>query len=339
MRLNDEVEENRRLMRWADLLPRAPGQAGGVHETDAELVPLGDGRLLALTIDTVAEEIRLGIYADPRTAGRVAAAAALSDLAAVGAEPLGLLLSVTLPAKDTGAVQEAVARGVAETARAAGTFVLGGDTNEGPMLSVGCAAAGLVPVGSELRRVGLHPGDILFAAGPLGLGAACAAGALLGSAGLFDEQEFVPPPRIAHGVVLRRLASAAMDTSDGLVATLDQLGRLNGVRLRVALSPAELLHPRAAEVARHLGLPPLTLLAALHGEFELVFGLQAHLRGSLEDVAARIAWRPIEIGVVEEGSGLVVDGRPIDGARIRNLLNACGGDPRVYAQALVAATR
>ena len=77
MRLIDDVAENRRLTRWADLLPRAPGQRGGVHEPDAELVPLGDGRLLALTVDTVCEEIRLGLYRDPRTAGRLAAAAAL----------------------------------------------------------------------------------------------------------------------------------------------------------------------------------------------------------------------------------------------------------------------
>ncbi|MBK6405359.1 MAG: hypothetical protein IPF66_10105 [Holophagales bacterium] len=178
MRLNDDVAENRRLTRWADLLPRAPGQRGAIHETDAELVELGDGRLLALTVDTVCEEIRLGLYRDPRTAGRLAAAAALSDLAAVGAEPLGLLLSVTLPAGNADVVQEAVARGVAETASAAGIFVLGGDTNEGNDLSVGCTAAGTVPCGSELRRVGISPGDLLFSAGPLGLGAAVAASTL-----------------------------------------------------------------------------------------------------------------------------------------------------------------
>jgi thiamine-monophosphate kinase len=339
MRLNDEVEENRRLTRWADLLPRAPGQLGGIHEADAELVPLGDGRLLALTIDTVAEEIRLGLYSDPRTAGRIAATAALSDLAAVGAEPLGLLLSVTLPPENVDAVQEAVARGVAEAVRASGTFVLGGDTNEGPMLSVGCAAAGVVPSEMVIRRVGLRPGDILFAAGPLGLGAACAASALLGSGALLPEQEFVPPSRIAQGVALRGLASAAMDTSDGLVATLDQLGRLNGVRLNVTRSPGDLLHTQAAEVGHRLGLPPLALLAAVHGEFELVFGIPANRRSLLDEVAGKLEWCPIEIGLVEEGLGIVVDGRSIDGAYIRNLLTTCGGDPRVYAQALVAATR
>lgn len=338
MRLTDDVAENRRLTRWADLLPHAPSQRGGVHETDAELVPLGDGRLLALTVDTVCEEIRLGLYRDPRTAGRLAAAAALSDLAAVGAEPLGLLLSVTLPSTDAEAVQEAVARGVAEAASAAGTFVLGGDTNEGDLLSVGCTGAGTVPSGAELRRLGISPGDLLFSAGPLGLGAAVAASTLFAGGSLLPESALAPPPRVAHGVALRGVASAAMDTSDGLVATLDQLARLNGVSLHVTRPPAELLEPRALEVAHRLGLPPLALLAATQGEQELVFAVPPRNLPALEAAAARLDWTPVPIGHAAAGSGLLVKGAPFDGARARNLLGASGNDLPAYAAALVAMT-
>ena len=56
--LND-VAENRLLSRWATLLPRAAGQIGQIHQSDAEIVPLGDGRALALTVDTIAEEFKL----------------------------------------------------------------------------------------------------------------------------------------------------------------------------------------------------------------------------------------------------------------------------------------
>ena len=339
MRLNDDVAENRRLTRWADLLPRAPGQRGAIHETDAELVDLGDGRLLALTVDTVCEEIRLGLYRDPRTAGRLAAAAALSDLAAVGAEPLGLLLSVTLPAHDADAVQEAVARGVAETASAAGTFVLGGDTNEGEALSVGCTAAGTVPCGAELRRIGISPGDLLFSAGPLGLGAAVAASTLFAGGTLLPESALAPPCRIAHGIALRGIASAAMDTSDGLVATLDQLARLNGVALHLTRPPEELLHPCALDVAHRLALPPLALLAAAQGEQELVFAVPPQRLPALEAASARLAWTPVPVGRAELGDGIVVNGALIDGARARNLLGSSGGDLRAYATALVAMTR
>ncbi len=337
MRLNDEIQENRLLTRWADLLPRSPGQTGGVHETDAELVRLGDGRLLALTVDTVSEEIRLGLYSDPRTAGRVAAAAALSDLAAVGAEPLGLLLSVTLPEDEAGEIQGAVARGVAECVNAAGTFVLGGDTNAGPSLSVACTAVGIVPEGQELRRTGLLAGHVLFAAGPLGLGAACAATLLFGAKELFSEDDFSIPCRIPHGMALRACASAAMDSSDGLISTLDQMMRLNGVSLNITRPAGELLHPRAREVARHLDLSPLALLAAIHGEFELIFGLPPERRKELERIAAHLGWHPLEIGAAGEGWGLSIGDRPVDGALFRNLLSVCGNDPHVYAQRLIAA--
>lgn len=339
MRLTDDVAENRRLTRWADLLPRAPGQRGGIHETDAELVPLGDGRLLALTVDTVCEEIRLGLYRDPRTAGRLAAAAALSDLAAVGAEPLGLLLSVTLPSCDAGTVQEAVARGVAETTSAAGTFVLGGDTNEGDELSVGCTAAGTVPCGSELRRLGISPGHLLFSAGPLGLGAAVAASTLFSGGTLLPEPALSPPCRIAHGIALRGIASAAMDTSDGLLATLDQLARLNGVALQLTRPPEELLHSLALDVANRLFVPPLALLAAAQGEQELILSVPPQRLAALEAAARRLEWVPVPIGRAEAGSGVVVNGTSFDGARARNLLGSSGGDLRVYASALVAMTR
>ncbi|MFN7989562.1 MAG: AIR synthase related protein [Thermoanaerobaculia bacterium] len=339
MRLTDDVVENARLTRWADLLPRAPIQRGGVHETDAELVPLGDGRLLALTVDTVCEEIRLGLYRDPRTAGRLAAAAALSDLAAVGAEPLGLLLSVTLPPGNADAVQEAVARGVSEAASAAGTFVLGGDTNEGELLSVGCTGAGTVPCGAELRRLGISPGDLLFAAGPLGLGAAVAASSLFAGGSLLPESALAPPSRIAHGVALRGVASAAMDTSDGLVATLDQLARLNGVSLHVTRPPEELLDPLALATARSLGLPPLALLAATQGEQELVFAVPLRNLPALEEAATQLDWTPVPLGRAATGSGLFVNSAPFDGARARNLLASSAGDLSAYAAALVAMTR
>jgi thiamine-monophosphate kinase len=258
VRLREEIAENRLLARWGALLGRAPGQLGRFNEADAELVPLGDGRLLALTVDTVDEEVRAGLYRDPRTVGRIAAVAALSDLAAVGADPLGLLLSVGLPCEDRERVQEGVARGVREVCDATGTFVLGGDTNESEALTVAGFAAGLVPSGSALTRVGTRPGDVVAVSGPVGAGSALAATRLLGGASTlagFGEGDFHPLPRLREGRLLRGVASACMDTSDGLVATLDQLARLNGVAIRVTRAEEELLEPGATSVRAHLGLP------------------------------------------------------------------------------------
>ena len=310
------VLENSLLSRWARLLPRAPGQLGRVHEADCELVPLGDGRLLALTVDAVDEELE-GLYRNPATAGRIAAVASLSDLAAVGAEPLGLLLSVWLPAADVADVQARVAQGVAEACAAAGTFVLGGDTSEAAALRIACVGVGTVPSAGVLRRVGLRPGDRLYASGPLGAGAALAGVKLLGISGVaIDEESFRPPCRIAHGRALRGIASACIDTSDGLFA-------------------AALLSPQAEEVRRALGLGPFPLLASVHGEFELVFGVAPEREGALEAAARALEWRPVPLGRAREGEGLRVGRASVDGAKIRNLYGESGGDVHRYVASLV----
>jgi len=335
MRLIDEVHENRLLGRWARLLPRPPAQVGGVHESDAELLPLGDRRLLALTVDTVDEEVRTGLYREPATAGRIAAIAALSDLAAVGADPLGLLLAVGLPGREAEDVQRGVAAGVAEVCRLAGVGVLGGDTNAAASLSVACTGVGVVPEGEALMRVGLHAGDLLFATGPFGLGSALAAARWIGlPPALFAEHDYRPPVRLREGRALRGLATACIDTSDGLVAALDQLARLNAVAVEVGGPLERLLDPKVEAVRRHLALPAFPFLAGQHGEFELVFGIAPPRLPDLLRVSKATGWQPVRLGSAVKGAGLRFAGRVVDGARVRNLFAELGGDVAAYVCAL-----
>jgi thiamine-monophosphate kinase len=321
MRLIDEVHENRLL--------------GRLHESDAELLPLGDGRLLALTVDTVDEEVRAGLYREPATAGRIAAIAAFSDLAAVGADPLGLLLAVGLPEEDAEDVQCAVAVGVAEVCRSAGVGVLGGDTNRTASLSVACTGVGVVGQGEALMRVGLRPGDLLFATGRLGLGSALAAARWIGlPPALFAEHDYLPSLRLREGRALRGLASACIDTSDGLLAALDQLARLNDVAVEVEGPLERLLDAKAEAVRRHLALPAFPFLAGQHGEFELVFGIAPSRLSDLARVASASGWRPLRLGRAVTGEGLRLAGRLVDGARVRNLFAEVGGDVAAYVRAL-----
>jgi thiamine-monophosphate kinase len=329
-----QVRENRLLSRWAELLPRPAGAPRDAHESDAELLPLPGGGTLALTVDTVAEEIERQLYRRPFTAGRTAAVASLSDLAAVGADPLGLLLAVTLPGDGSDAVQEEVARGVSEACATAGTCVLGGDTSFGPQLTVATVGAGLVPAGAvPLSRTGMKAGDHLFASGLLGLGGALAAARWLSAeTGGFGEADYRPRITLPFGRALRGVASACMDTSDGLVATLDQLARLNGLALRIERPLAELLGPEARRAAQDLGLPAFALLAGQHGEFELVFSVPVASLRRLEETGLQ----PVFLGRAEAGAGLLFGSQPVDGARVRNLWDETGGDVRAYARGLVA---
>jgi thiamine-monophosphate kinase len=335
MRLIDAIHENRLLSRWATLLPRPASAVGSIHEADAELVPLDEARWLAMKVDSVVEEIAAGLYTDPATAGRIAVISVLSDLAAVGAEPIGLLLSVVLPRGDAEAVQSRVAAGVLKACEAAQTSVFGGDTSIGSALAITVAGFGLVPAGQALGRIGLRAGDAVFVAGGVGLGAALAASRLLGVQG-FTEEDYAPALRIAVGRALRGIASAAMDTSDGLVATLDQLARLNGVGIRVETTLSDLLHPKVEAVRATARLPAFAFVASCHGEFELVFAVPPDRLDRLDGIRAVLGAEPLRVGTAYAGEGLCIGDTLIDGARIRNLLDDVGGDPLAYVTALMS---
>ncbi len=333
----DAIGENRLLAGWAKVLRRHPAQANRMHEADAELVPLaGTGQLLALTTDTLAEEIALGFYADPETIGWMAATMSLSDLAAVAAEPVGLLAAVTLP-KGAGAEwQASLAAGLDAACAAVGTWVLGGDTNFGAEASVTTTAVGLAGDGKVLRRVGCGTGEVVYTSGPLGAGATVAARVLTGSAG----PPFRPVARIAVAKRLVGFATACMDTSDGLVATLDQLSRLNGVGFEITAPLPRLLEGGALRTCQALGLDPLVALAQPHGEFELVWTVRAAHAERFEREARLEGYEPLVVGRTVEEPVIRVCGEPprtIDAARIRNLTDEVGADPRTYVPALVAA--
>jgi len=347
------VGENAFLSLWGERLRRHPGQLNALHEADAELVPLpGTGRLLAVTTDTVAEEIALGFYRDAETVGWVAAAASLSDLAAVAAEPVGLLAAVTLPREAPRAFAEGLAKGLDAAAQAAGTWILGGDTNVADAASVTTTAVGTVAADERLTRVGCAAGDAVYASGQLGAGALPvmrAMGLAAGAPGPPSADgpaaaEFRPCPRLREARLLVGWASACMDTSDGLVATLDQLSRLNGVGFDVTVPIADILVAEAHAACRGAGLDPLLALAQPHGEFELVFTVSAEREEAFELHAQENGFEPVRLGVVtalgagDAGLRFSGDGAPrdLDGARIRNLQDETGADLARYAAALAA---
>jgi thiamine-monophosphate kinase len=188
-----------------------------------------------------------------------------------------------------------------------------------------------------LTRVGTQPGDRVYASGSLGAGSALAATALLGiGKELYREQDYRPKVRLREGVALRGVASACMDTSDGLLATLDQLARINEVAIRVTTPLPELLEPKAAAMQRELGLPAFAFLAAIHGEFELVFSVPEARVPALERASAAIGWQPLLVGRAEPGHGVSIGGQAIDSAEIRNLFDESAGDLSAYAARLLA---
>jgi len=246
------------------------------------------------------------------------------------------VVSVTLPIRTEATYQAGIARGLAAACRAAATFVLGGDTNHGDLPSVTGCAFGIAPRTGALSRKGCGPGELVYATGRLGAGAAAAARAVLDlPLEVVDECDFRPTPRTAEMVQLAPCVSAAMDTSDGLIATLDQLSRLNGVGVAIDVPLGELLEPTARRVCDLVGVPPLAMLAAHTGEYEVVLTVPAGLQEAFEGAAAAVGLAPRRIGHIVAEQELTVAGRRIDGAAIRNLADEATADLSGYLQELL----
>lgn len=184
--------------------------------------PHASGPYLAVTTDSICEEIESGLYTRPDEIGWMAVTVSASDLAAVGAEPVGLLLNVSVPEGVTERFLAALGAGVRDAASAYGLPVLGGDTNRSPNLRVGSTGLGLVSDG-PVTRIGAWPGHLLYTTGPPGLGASVAFRRLLAGSDDTGNGSFRPLARLREGAALRRLASACVDTSDGLVPALGDI--------------------------------------------------------------------------------------------------------------------
>lgn len=337
-----DILENAAIETWARAFSRSPRQVNALHEADAELIELpgSPDSCLAITVDTVAEEIEAGLYRDPYTIGWVTVMGALSDLAAVGAEPVGVVVSTSVPRAHGASFVERAARGIEDACRSLGTHVLGGDTNESPSVSVTGCAVGLVPTRAAITRRGAEPGDALFLTGRAGAGNALGLVRLAGLPdALFPEERYRPVARLSAGRALRGVASAAMDTSDGVLTTLDQLMRLNGLGFDVTLGLREALSEEAVVLCDRTDTPPWMLLAGPHGEFELAFTVPGSRAEAFASASRTWDPPPIRLGMVTAETTITIELGPgerarIDMAPVRNLAQTAAGDPDRYLSEL-----
>jgi len=226
---------------------------------DAALLAPPAGHELAWTVDDHIEGIHFRRAWGLEAIGRKAAGAALSDLAAMGATPLGALLALHLPAEllsDSAGVAR-LARGFGRTLAEAGCPLAGGNVARHPHgLSLSTSALGAVPEGRALRRDAARPGDLLLVGGRLGQARLELAWLESGRAGPTDLTDalLAPTPRFDLVPALRALSRAAcLDLSDGLARDLPRLLRASGVAAVVDSGALPL--PDEALAAR-LGVDP-----------------------------------------------------------------------------------
>lgn len=292
----------------------------GVGDDCALLAPTA-GQQLAVSTDLLVEGRHFLSTVDPARLGHKSLAVNLSDLAACGAQPLAFTLALSLPHVDE-AWLDGFARGLFALAEAHGCELVGGDTTRGP-LTIGITVFGEVPPGRALLRSGARDGDDLWVSGTLGdarlalevfRGTQSVPADVFAAARARMEQ---PTPRVALGLALRGIATAAVDISDGLAGDLGHVLKRSGVGARIEAQRARSLF---AATRTGLALPPeqqLALVLAGGDDYELAFTAPAERRGAVE-AAGQAAGTPVtRIGAVEAAPGLrIVDeqGRRVDAA-------------------------
>lgn len=194
---------------------------------DCALLQIPSGKQLAVSVDTLVADVHFPADADPGLIAERALRTNLSDLAAMGADPLWFTLALTLPAANEDWLR-CFSRGLFACAREFGIALVGGDTTSGP-LSITIQVMGATQPQQTLRRDGANIGDFIVVTNFVGDGAAALAAIQnthkfnLEYTEYLQQRFYRPTPRLSESRLIRAIASSALDISDGLVADLQHI--------------------------------------------------------------------------------------------------------------------
>ncbi len=283
------------IYRYFSALGRGPAVDLSVGD-DCAILRLGPGERLATSVDTMVEGVHFPEDMFPEDIGFRAVSVAASDLAAMGARPIGMTVALTLPAADEMWLN-AFSQGLAAAASEFQLPLVGGDTTRGP-LTITVQVLGALPVDRALLRGGARVGDLVYVSGALG-DAAAALAFLRGEwqpepahGGYLLDRFNRPRARLDLGLQLLDVASAAIDISDGLLADAGHIAAASGVK--IVIEPDRL--PRSAALASHPDAGQQMRWALTGGDdYELCFCVAA---------GAKVPGGCAPIGRVETGSGV-----------------------------------
>ncbi|HYL14344.1 MAG TPA: thiamine-phosphate kinase [Terriglobales bacterium] len=279
------------------LKTRTPAMVAGVGD-DCAVLRIPPGHEALVTTDFSLEGIHFRReWHPPESVGHRCLARGLSDIAAMGGEPIAAFLSLALPGKLPQSWVDRFVEGLLRLAKESGIVLAGGDTAESPAgVLADIVVLGSAPKGTAILRSGARPGDRIYITGELGAAAATLNLLFTGKRlRPFDHRRhFFPSARLDAGRLLRqkRLASAMIDISDGLSTDLAHICEESGVGAEIereAIPVAQAGRPRR----------PVDISFALHGgdDYELLFTAPPQKR-----IRARIGGIPVtEIGRIRRG--------------------------------------
>lgn len=275
-----------------------------------------EGGSLIVTTDMLVEGVHFLSDTPPERIGKKAVVINLSDLAAMGAEPLGLVYSLGAPRDTEVKFISGLLDGMNSTAREHGTYLVGGDMNEGEEIIISGTAFGRVSEDEVLLRSGAEEDDLIGITGELGA-ATAAMKALLNGGSLEDRVPLEralsePVARLREGRILSESGgvTSAVDITDGLAANLWQISRMSDIGMIVDKSRLP-VSKAAREFAEEEGLELDDFVLYGGEDFELLFTVRPEAWSRLEKKFGELGTKLTKIGEVDEGEGVRIerDGR------------------------------
>ncbi|MBF0546134.1 MAG: thiamine-monophosphate kinase [Candidatus Riflebacteria bacterium] len=327
MPILDSISEFAFINRITEGLSVHPDQVNHRHEADAEIIRQPDGSFLAATVDAFYEEYHLGLIRDPYVIGWNLVANSLSDLAAVAAAPIGVLLALTIPPKQDPNWGKQLFAGVQAALTRHKTHCLGGDTSFGDPPQFSCTALGTIFRKKPLLRLGAGPDDLLFLTGPLG------AGNMLAITQRFfpeiwktQEKNFLPRAKFTEMQIFEKFAKCAIDTSDSLLQTLSILAGVNNIGIEFDHFP-ELYIPEIVTLTSKMHFPLwLTNVLGL-GEYEILMSIERNQESDFVEEARRNKIPILKLGNTSSNPGIRMRDKgktfQLDAPYLLNLYGTC----------------
>ena len=281
----------------------APGIVEGIGD-DAALLKVPEGHILAVSTDTLINGVHFPVNTSAYDIGYKSLAVNLSDMAAMGASPLWTTLSLTLPDNDELWISE-FSKGFIDLANLYGVSLVGGDLSHGAM-TITVQIMGSIPEGSEIKRSGAVPGDSIYVTGYLGM-ASYSLSILMGEQPeiRYPPEDCInklnrPDPRVKIGIALRKLASAAIDISDGLAADLGHLLKSSSVGAEINLQMLP-VH----EALNHMPEDKIRVYCLNRGDdYELCFTTDHCNHETVKKISKEFGCHITRIGKIINGRGL-----------------------------------
>lgn len=302
--------------------PLAEGNPGAFGLTDdAAISAPGEGFVHVFTMDTMVEGTHYLPDDPPADVARKLLRVNLSDLAAMAADPVSYLLSLSLGTTADREWIAAFAQGLAQDQQSYGVHLAGGDTTSGGDRTVlSLTAIGDAAPAAVLRRNGAADGHDIWVSGSIG-DAGLGLMALRGECdalnaedrGALADRYRLPRPRVSLGIALRGIAHAAADVSDGLIADLGHICRASDLGAEIDLETI----PLSVAAARAIEAKLTTRLACATAgdDYELVFTAPSQAASAVEAAAIEAGTAVARIGRISataEGVAVMDAGKPVD---------------------------